>query len=194
MSRILRLNSRKKPSSKERFCLKCQVTGLIVSVCFFSAFAVKQAQAESVRFILASENKPESLFLFPGRASLLSLPCPITKALVGSSNDIKAEVDKINPQDVHILLRRWASQPSNLILKCSDRVFLFNLIPARKSHYDYVQVLSHIKPPFKLKVKFPLPNTPSTNSGGLRDGEDFTIRKVLDFSWKLNPKNSGEDK
>ena len=167
-------------------------------VCFFgllfslSAFSVATGKAEGARFILAKEGKPETLFLFPGRASLLSLPCSITKALVGSPNDIKAEVDKINPQDVHILLRKWASQPSNLILKCSESVFLFNLIPAKKSHYDYVRVLSHIKPPFPLKVKFPLPNTPSPHRGGLRDGEDFTIRKILDFSWNLSSEKSKE--
>ena len=58
-------------------------------------------------------------------------------------------------------------------------VFLFNLIPAKKFHYDYAQAVRHIKPPFRLKVKSPLPNAPSTNYRGLREGEDFTIRQVL---------------
>ena len=169
-------------------------------ICFFSllfslsAFSIAAGKTEEAKFILAEEGKSETLFLFPGRASLLSLPCPITKALAGSPNDIKAEVDKINPRDVHILLRKWTSQPSNLILKCSESVFLFNLIPTRKSHYDYVQVIGRIKPPFRLKVKSPLPNTPSTNRGGLRDGEDFTIRKVLDFSWDFRLEKSKETK
>ena len=78
---------------------------------------VKEASPESVKFILSSEKKPESLFLFPGRVSLLSLPCPITKAISGSPNDIKAEIDKLSPTDAHILLKKWRSEPSNLILK-----------------------------------------------------------------------------
>ena len=91
----------------------------------FSYFFEMEAKAESVRFIVASEKKPETLHLFPGRVSLLNLPCSITKALVGSPNDIKTEVDKLSPTDAHILLKKWKSEPSNLILKCSDKVFLF---------------------------------------------------------------------
>ena len=84
-----------------------------------------------MQFVFSEERKPKAIFLFPGRVSLLSLPCPITKALVGSPNDIKAEVDKISQTEAHILLKKWRSEPSNLILKCRDKVFLFSLIPAR---------------------------------------------------------------
>lgn len=148
----------------------------------FSFFHIEEGKAESVRFAFVEENRPEKIYLFPGRASLLNLPCPITKALIGSPEDIKAEVDKINPTDAHILLKKWKSEPSNLILKCHNKVFLFSLIPARNAHYDYVKVLGHIssKP---LKIKSALPNTPSPLKGGLRE-KDFTIRKILDFSWE----------
>ena len=44
--------------------------------------------------------------------------------------------------------------------------FLFNIIPAKKSHYEYVQAIRHIKPPFQLKVKFPLPQPPQPTVGG----------------------------
>lgn len=147
-------------------------------------FFGKEAKAESVKFLVASEERPVTLFLFPGRVSLLSLPCPITKALTGSPNDIKAEVDDLSPKDAHILLKKWKSQPSNLILKCSERVFLFNILPTKKSHYDYVRVLSHRETSTPLKLKSPLPNTPSLPDGGLREGKDFKIRKILDFSWE----------
>ena len=147
---------------------------------FFSCF-VKTTIAESVQFVFVEEMKPKTIFLFPGRASLLSLPCPVTKALIGSPEDIKAEVDKLNPRDAHILLRKWKSEPSNLILKCRNKVFLFSLIPARNAHYDYVRVLAHVSSP-PLKVKSALPNSPSLFKGVLRE-KDFTIRKILDFSW-----------
>ena len=149
---------------------------------FLSALFVIEARAESVRFVFSKENKPERIYLFPGRASLLSLPCPVTKALIGSPEDIKAEVDKVHSEDAHILLKKWDSEPSNLILKCRDKVFLFSLIPSKNAHYDYVKVLGHIssKP---LKVKSALPNTPSPLDRGLRE-KDFTIRKILDFSWE----------
>lgn len=147
-------------------------------------FFVKEAKTESVKFLVVSEEKPVTLFLFPGRVSLLSLPCSITKALTGSPNDIKAEVDKFSPKDTHILLKKWKSQPSNLILKCSDRVFLFNILPTKKSHYDYVRVLNHTKTSKPFKVKFPLLNTSLLPDGGLKEGKDFKIRKILDFSWE----------
>ena len=150
--------------------------------CLFPAFSFSKVHSESVQFILSSEKKTETLFLFPGRISLLTLPCSITKALVGSPNDIKAEIDKLNSKEAHILLKKWRSEPSNLILKCGDRVFLFNLIPSKISHYDYIKVLNYI-PEKPLKVKFPLPNTPSPVEGGLRE-RNFTIKKILDFSWE----------
>ena len=127
--------------SKMSFKRKSRLFLWIFILSFFSLL-VKEASPESVKFILSSEKKPETLFLFPGRVSLLNLPCPITKAIIGSPNDIKTEVDKLSPTDAHILLKKWRSEPSNLILKCSDQVFLFNLTPSRKSHYDYIKVLS----------------------------------------------------
>ena len=172
-----RLKLSKKNKGKSRLLL------WIFILSFFSLL-VKEAKPESVKFILSSEKKPETLFLFPGRVSLLSLPCSITKAIIGSPNDIKAEIDKLSPTDAHLLLKKWKSEPSNLILKCSDQVFLFNLTPSRKSHYDYVKVLSHIKAYKPLKVKSRLPHTPSKTIGGLRKEQDFSIRKVLDFSWE----------
>ena len=155
-----------------------------IFIFLFSFFFIEKSEAESVQFVFTEEKKPKTIFLFPGRASLLNLPCPITKALVGSPNDIKAEIDKLNPTDAHILLKKWRSEPSNLILKCKDKVFLFSLIPTKTAHYDYVKVLRHIssKP---LKVKSALPNSPLPIVGGLRE-KDFTIRKVLDFSWESN--------
>ena len=147
-----------------------------------SFFFEEKGRAESVRFVFLEENKPERIYLFPGRASLLSLPCPVSKALIGSPEDIKAEVDKLNLKEAHILLKKWKSEPSNLILKCRDKVFLFSLIPARNAHYDYVKVLGHISSS-PLKVKFALPNSPSPPDRALRE-KDFRIRKILDFSWE----------
>ena len=154
----------------------------LLFIVLFSFSFMEEGETESVQFVFVEEKKPKTIFLFPGRASLLSLPCPVTKALVGSPEDIKAEVDKLNPTDAHILLKKWRSEPSNLILKCKDKVFLFSLIPAKNAHYDYIKVLGHVssKP---LKVKSALPNTPSPFMGGLRE-KNFTIRKILDFSWE----------
>ena len=152
---------------------------LIPLVLFFS---INKGKAESIKFLFVEEKKPKTLFLFSGRASLLSLPCQITKALVGSPNDIKVEIDKLNKKEVHILLKKWRSSPSNLILKCKDMVFIFDLIPSKNTHYDYVKVLRHI--PYKpFEIKSVLPNNPSTYTEGLKE-KDYEIRKILDFSWE----------
>ena len=161
-----------------------QILKLNKLVFIFSFIFMENGKAESVLFFFVEEKKPETVFLFPGRISLLSLPCPITKALIGAPEDIKAEVDKVNKKELHILLKKWGSEPSNLILKCGNRIFIFNLIPSKSAHYDYVEVLGHISSkPFK--VKSALPNTPSPLKGGLRE-KDFTIKKILDFSWEVN--------
>ena len=152
------------------------------SFLFFLLYPFFLSQAENVKFLFVEEKKRERVFLFPGRVSLLKLPCSITKAVTGSPKDIKTEVDKLNKKEVHILLKKWSSKPTNLILKCKEKVFLFSLIPSKNTHYDYVNVLGHItsKP---LKVKSTLQKSPLLPYGGLKE-EDFKIRKILDFSWE----------
>ena len=141
-------------------------------------FSIKTAKAESTHFIFVEEKKPRDIFLFAGRASLLKLPCEITKAIAGSPEDIKIEVDKINKSELHLLLKKWKAQASNLILKCKDKVFLFSLIPSSNSHFDYVQVLAHVSSkPLKVKSSF------NHSSNGDLKNQKFTIRKILDFSW-----------
>lgn len=162
--------------------LKLKLNSFIYVILLFIG-GISKSSAESVKFIFSNEKTLETVSLFPGRISLFNLPCSITKALTGSPNDIKVEVDKLNPKDTHVLLKKWKSEPSNLILKCNETVFLFNLIPSRNSHSDYVRVLRHIeKGPFQIKS--PSPNTPSPINGGLRGEGDFIIRKILDFSWR----------
>ena len=166
--------------SKHGVLNKISITWLFVFL-FLTCF-IKTAGAQSAQFVFIEEKKPKTIFLFPGQVSLLTLPCQITKALVGSPNDIKVEIDKINKKELHILLKKWRPEASNLILKCKDKVFLFSLIPSKNNHYDYVKVLGHVlsKP---LKVKSTLPNSPSPFVEGLSD-KDFKIQKILDFSWE----------
>ena len=141
-------------------------------------------KAENVKFIFVEENKATRIFLFPGRISLLELPCPITKALLGSPKDIKAEVDNLKPKELNILLKSFHSKPSNLILKCDDKLFLFSLIPSKTKHYDFVKVLAHISSsPFKLKSD--LPQSPSLYKFRGFEKKDFKIKKILDHSWEL---------
>ncbi|MDE0092368.1 MAG: hypothetical protein OXN83_03670 [Oligoflexia bacterium] len=148
----------------------------------FSAFFIKKASAKS-SIIFIKENKPARIFLYPGRVSLLTLPCPINKALLGSPKDIKAEIDNLNPKEIILLSKKWNSQTSNLILKCNDKVFLFNLIPSKSRHYDFVKVLGHI-PTRPFKVKTALSQASSTNGFKRFRLKDFKILKLLDFSWE----------
>ena len=154
---------------------------LFVFICFsLSAFFVKKAKAESSKFLFMEENKATRLFLYPARISLLSLPCPITKALLGSPKDIKVKTDDLNPNEISLLLKKWNSQSSNLIVKCNDLVFLFNLIPSKSRHDDFIIVLGLIpKKPFKVKSK--LNQKPSSNFKRFKL-KDFKILKLLDFS------------
>ena len=161
---------------------------LLLSSCFvktgMAGNAKKTKEAESVKFVFAEEDKATKVFLYPGRVSLLSLPCPITKALVGSPKDIKVELDSLNTKELHILLKKWHSQVSNLILKCEDKVFLFSLIPSKIKHYDYLKVLGHVSSnPFLIKSII----SKDSLSFDFRDlkERDFKIKKVLDHSWRL---------
>ena len=172
MYRILRLN-------------KLTAIFLILLSSFFvkAGMAQNMKKTENVKFLFAKENKATRIYLYPARISLLELPCTITKALQGSPNDIKLEIDT-NSKELILLLKKWHSQASNLILKCDDKLFLFNLIPSKNKHYDYVKVLAHI-PTRPLQLKSPLPQSPSLLKSRGFEKEDFKIKKVLDHSWEL---------
>lgn len=91
--------------------------------------------------------KPIKYFLYPGRSGLIDFPCSIISATPGPGKDIELKVGTTNAKEVHIFLRSGASEPTNMIVRCQDAVFVFDVIPSTQKHQDYLQISGYFGGP-----------------------------------------------
>jgi hypothetical protein len=91
--------------------------------------------------------KPIRFYLYPGRSGLIDFPCSIISATPGPGKDVELKVGATNAKEVHIFLRTGASEPTNMIVRCQEAVFVFDIIPSTQSHQDYLQIVGYYGSP-----------------------------------------------
>ncbi len=84
----------------------------------------------------------EKIYLSPGLVSLVEFPQNIIEVRVGSPKSVKALISQVSPKELTIYLTGGASAPSNLIVRAEKRVFVFDIVPSRANHQDYVKIRS----------------------------------------------------
>lgn len=80
------------------------------------------------------------IYLTPGRASLIDFPCQVTKASQGTGGDLHATIASTIGNEVDIALDSSASQSTSLIIRCKDSVFIFDIIPSKNTHQEYIKI------------------------------------------------------
>jgi hypothetical protein len=80
------------------------------------------------------------IFLAPGLASVLQLPYPVTEAKIGSPDQVQAVISKTLPSELTLTLKTSSAQPTNLIVRCGSRTFVFDIIPSRRTHQDLIRI------------------------------------------------------
>jgi hypothetical protein len=80
------------------------------------------------------------VYLAQGLASVIQLPYPITEAKVGAPESVQALVSKTLPSELTLILKTAGAQPTNLIVRCGSRTFVFDIIPSHKTHQDLVRI------------------------------------------------------
>lgn len=109
----------------------------------FSLFLISYAfGVERITEKTASRDKVMKIYLSPGRSSILEYPCHITKAVSGAGEDIELVVGSSQANEIDIWLKSSRSQPTNLIVRCQERVFVSDIIPSKINHQDYVKIHS----------------------------------------------------
>ena len=139
--------------------------------------------------------KPIKYFLYPGRSGLIDFPCSIISATPGPGKDIELKVGTTNAKEVHIFLRSGASEPTNMIVRCQDAVFVFDVIPSMQKHQDYLQISGYFGGPSfeglslknntnnKSKEAEKLNKTESAKSNSIKNPKDLDqIAQVLNKS------------
>lgn len=83
---------------------------------------------------------PETIYLSPGLVSLVEFPQNIIEVRVGNPKSVKAVISQVSPKELTIYLASGASEPSNLIVRAEKRVFVFDVVPSKSNHQDYVKI------------------------------------------------------
>ncbi len=136
----------------------------------FSSYGFKR-----VNRVILKEDSALRIYLSAGRISVLQVPCEINKVLVGSPNDLSVSMGK---KEIHLLLKKWKSQPTNLLVKCKKSYLIFDIVPSKITHNDLVEVL------FQSKIKHPQIKSFS-HYKSIKINKSKDIKKILKSSWRI---------
>ena len=84
----------------------------------------------------------KKIYLHAGLVSTIEFNGLISGVKIGNTDSIKAEISPSNPKEVTLRLRYQNAEPTNMIVRVEKKIFIFDLVPSRKSHQDYVKVSS----------------------------------------------------
>lgn len=97
---------------------------------------------ERIDEVAVDLKKTFPIYIHPGRTTTLDLPCSISYAIPGPNGDVKVEIGPDKDSSLLIWLTSRASAPTNLTVRCEDRVIVFDIIPSRSNHQDYLKIKS----------------------------------------------------
>ncbi len=96
----------------------------------------------------------EKVYVAAGLVTLIEFPQGITEVRVGNPQALKILISSVSPKELTIYLTQNAVPPTNLIVRAERRVYVFDIIPSRNTHQDYVKVRSAFgSPQFTIKSR-----------------------------------------
>jgi hypothetical protein len=106
----------------------------------FTALQVIAEPRDRISRSIANLSLPQVVYVSPGLVSLIEFPQNIIEVRVGNPKSLKAVISQVSPKELTIYLASSASQPSNLIVRSEKRVFVFDIVPSKSNHQDYVKI------------------------------------------------------
>lgn len=110
-----------------------------ILLAIYSSFTFSLDRIDEVAVDL---KKTFPIYIHPGRTTTLDLPCSISYAIPGPNGDVKVEIGPDRDSSLLIWLTSRSSAPTNLTVRCEDRVLVFDIIPSRSNHQDYLKIKS----------------------------------------------------
>lgn len=108
---------------------------------FFSIFFIfAQAQSNRIESNFHNVGAPSKLFLKPGLISVIEFPQQISEVRIGNPNSVKTLISQISPKELTVFFKSANAVPTNLIVRSDRKVFVFDLIPSKSTHQDYVKI------------------------------------------------------
>jgi hypothetical protein len=80
------------------------------------------------------------IYLSPGRSSVVDFPCQVTKASGGTGGDLHVTLATSIGNEVDLALDSSVSHSTSLIVRCKENVFVFDVIPSKVNHQNYIKI------------------------------------------------------
>lgn len=96
--------------------------------------------SERISSIEIDRGVPLKIHMNPGKTTTLDLPCAVSYALPGAFNDLKIEIGPDKDSSLVLWLTSTASSPTNLVIRCDEKVVVFDVLPNRQVHQDYIHI------------------------------------------------------
>lgn len=86
------------------------------------------------------QSKVMDIRIVPGLITLLQLPCVAEDFSLGNEATIEAKPSSQNARNILLKAKAISATPTNLIIQCSNRVLVFDIVPNGTVHQDYIKV------------------------------------------------------
>lgn len=82
----------------------------------------------------------DQIYLAPGLVSVVDMPSPVLEARVGDPKSLKVSISSVSANEVTLILGNSQASATNLIVRTDRRTFVFDVIPSKTNHQDYVKI------------------------------------------------------
>ena len=100
------------------------------------------AAPKRISSIIKDLGKVEKVYLYPGLISVIEFPHPLLEVRIGNPKALKVEISQVSNRELTLHLTGAAAKATNLIVRSNQKLYVFDIVPSRVSHQDYVQVKS----------------------------------------------------
>ena len=103
------------------------------------AVAAKAPRRISSKYV--DMGRPQTIYMVPGMATLIELPTPINKVRVGNADDVQYTKPDQPENEITLFLKTAQARPTNLFLISGKSKYIFDIIPSKSIHQDYIEVI-----------------------------------------------------
>lgn len=106
----------------------------------FALIALPTFAAEPISRAVVDLSKSTEIRMAPGRVAILEMPESISEAKVGAPRKLKVVPSASDPKELTLFWIEGGAFRTNLIVRTTKRIFVFDVVPVTSGHQDVVQV------------------------------------------------------
>ncbi len=152
---ILRSAGFRRVSLRARFPHALAATIFLLAFSYGENLRAEQKGIKRISSINKNLGEVRKIYLHAGLVSTLEFKQSVIGVKVGNIDSIKAEISPSNPKEVTLRLKHQSAEPTNMIVRVDRHVYVFDLIPSKASHQDYVKIEGSFGAPTREALQSP---------------------------------------